>query len=92
MKSSPHLQVGSLYIITCSGATLGREKDLGHTILIPDTQISKVCWAGFVLYDQDYFIYLYNIYKAVVALCMEGGPFTIDTLVLYMKSCNGYIS
>ncbi|KAK2176118.1 hypothetical protein NP493_682g01017 [Ridgeia piscesae] len=51
VKSSPHLQVGSLYIVTCSGATIGREKELGHTILLPDTQVSKMHCA--IQYDAD---------------------------------------
>jgi len=32
----------SLYIITCTGGTVGREKDLGHAIVIPDPAVSKV--------------------------------------------------
>jgi len=32
----------SLYIITCTGGTIGREVHLGHAILIPDAAVSKV--------------------------------------------------
>lgn len=35
-----NLQIGSLFIITCEGGTLGREGD--HALLIPDINISKV--------------------------------------------------
>ncbi|MEE6458533.1 hypothetical protein FKM82_000326 [Ascaphus truei] len=40
---SPVLQKGSLYIITAvKRATIGREKDMGHTIRIPEVSVSKV--------------------------------------------------
>ena len=42
VKESVQLERGSLYIITCSGASIGREKQLDHAIHIPDIQISKV--------------------------------------------------
>jgi len=32
----------SLFIITCTGGTVGREEGLGHAILIPDPAVSKV--------------------------------------------------
>lgn len=35
-----NLSVGSLFIVTCTGGTLGREGD--HAIFIPDINISKV--------------------------------------------------
>jgi len=35
-----NLKVGSLFIVTCDGGTLGREE--GHTVCIPDINISKV--------------------------------------------------
>lgn len=34
------LKIGSLYIITCDGGTLGREGD--HSIIIPDINVSKI--------------------------------------------------
>lgn len=34
------LPIGTLFIVTCGGGTLGREGD--HAILIPDINISKV--------------------------------------------------
>jgi hypothetical protein len=42
VKSSDKLDRGSLYFVTCTGATIGREKDLGHTILLDDVLVSKV--------------------------------------------------
>ena len=42
MTESNSLDCGTLFIITCTGATIGREKDLGHLIQIPDTDVSKV--------------------------------------------------
>lgn len=39
---SPVLQKGSLFIITAvKSATIGREKDMGHTIRIPEVGVSK---------------------------------------------------
>ncbi|KFP24815.1 Angiogenic factor with G patch and FHA domains 1, partial [Colius striatus] len=39
---SPVLQTGSLYIITAvKPATIGREKDVGHTLQIPEVGVSK---------------------------------------------------
>lgn len=40
---SDSLPVGSLFIITCTGGTIGRDTDLGHSIVIPDPLVSKVC-------------------------------------------------
>lgn len=34
------LKLGSLFLVTCLGGTLGREGD--HSVLIPDINISKV--------------------------------------------------
>lgn len=34
------LKVGSLFLVTCTGGSLGREGD--HSVLIPDINISKV--------------------------------------------------
>jgi len=39
---SPSIAESSLFIITCTGGTVGREADLGHAILIPDPAVSKV--------------------------------------------------
>lgn len=36
-----NLKVGTLFIVTCKGGTLGREKS--HAVSIPDINISKVC-------------------------------------------------
>lgn len=35
------LKLGSLFLVTCTGGSLGREGD--HSVLIPDINISKVC-------------------------------------------------
>ena len=32
----------SLFIITCTGGTIGREEELGHAVVIPDPSVSKV--------------------------------------------------
>ncbi|KAI8486546.1 Angiogenic factor with G patch and FHA domains 1 [Branchiostoma belcheri] len=41
VDESDTLRPGSLFIITCDGGTIGREKDMGHAIRIPDLNISK---------------------------------------------------
>ncbi|XP_078573144.1 angiogenic factor with G patch and FHA domains 1-like isoform X7 [Branchiostoma floridae x Branchiostoma japonicum] len=41
VQESDTLRPGSLFIITCDGGTIGREKDMGHAIRIPDLNISK---------------------------------------------------
>ncbi|XP_078668397.1 angiogenic factor with G patch and FHA domains 1-like isoform X3 [Branchiostoma floridae x Branchiostoma belcheri] len=41
VDESDTLRPGSLFIITCDGGTIGREKDMGHAIRIPDVNISK---------------------------------------------------
>ena len=33
---------GSLFMITCTGGTIGREPKSGHAIEIPDLNVSKV--------------------------------------------------
>ncbi|OCU02419.1 angiogenic factor with G patch and FHA domains 1 isoform X1 [Xenopus laevis] len=49
---SPVLQTGTLFIITADKtATIGREKDLGHTIRIPELGISK--FHAEVYFDHD---------------------------------------
>ena len=42
VQSSTCLNVGDLYVITCTGASVGRENGLGHAILIPDPSVNKV--------------------------------------------------
>ncbi len=42
------IQVGSLFIITYAGGTLGREGE--HAILIPDINISKVIYQNRILF------------------------------------------
>uniref|UniRef100_A0A8B9PEE7 Angiogenic factor with G patch and FHA domains 1 n=2 Tax=Apteryx TaxID=8821 RepID=A0A8B9PEE7_APTOW len=49
---SPVLQTGSLYIITAvKPATIGREKDVGHTLQIPEVGVSK--FHAEVYFDHD---------------------------------------
>lgn len=36
----PKLKIGTLFLVTYTGGTLGREGD--HSVLIPDINISKV--------------------------------------------------
>ena len=48
--SSDTLQVGSLHLITYTGTTVGREKNLGHGLIIPDDQVSKVSWIWIKLF------------------------------------------
>ncbi|XP_031550619.1 angiogenic factor with G patch and FHA domains 1-like [Actinia tenebrosa] len=57
VTESDKLKIGTLFIITCTGGTLGREKDVGHGIRIPDVSISK--YHCRISYDQErrqYFI------------------------------------
>lgn len=35
----PKIKVGSLFIVTCNGGTIGREGD--HSVLLPDINVSK---------------------------------------------------
>lgn len=46
---SDHLDYGSLFIITVDGGTIGREKNQGNLIIIPDINISKVRLYSFIL-------------------------------------------
>ncbi|KAI8793156.1 angiogenic factor with G patch and FHA domains 1 [Biomphalaria glabrata] len=42
VEASEHLPLGSLYIITCAGGSIGREQNTGHAIEICDSNISKI--------------------------------------------------
>lgn len=46
-----NLDVGTLFIVTCQGGTIGREGE--HSVLIPDKNISKVI---IFLYCNAYFV------------------------------------
>lgn len=47
-----NLQVGTLFIVTCAGGTLGREGN--HALLIPDINISKVSVnISFIKFSQN---------------------------------------
>ena len=41
----------SLFIVTCTGGTVGRSEDLGHSIVIPDPSVSKVCYSYIAFYE-----------------------------------------
>jgi hypothetical protein len=36
-----NLRVGTLFLVTCTGGTMGREGS-GHSVCIPDINVSKV--------------------------------------------------
>ncbi|CAH1796252.1 unnamed protein product [Owenia fusiformis] len=42
VQVSDTLDRGTLYILTYMGGTIGREKDMGHTVRIPDLNVSKM--------------------------------------------------
>ena len=48
--SSEHLQPGSLQIITCDGATFGRDENYGHMFVMSDDKVSE---ASVKLYPVD---------------------------------------
>ena len=43
VTASDSLDLGTLFLVTLTGTTLGRDENLGHGILLPDEQVSKVC-------------------------------------------------
>lgn len=51
----PKLKVGSLFLVTYIGGSLGREGD--HSVLISDINVSKVC---IIIYINILYI-IYNI-------------------------------
>lgn len=54
---SAKLKVGSLFIITYTGGTIGREKKVSHVLRIPDVEVSKVqCKVEFDRERRQYFI------------------------------------
>lgn len=56
MKSAK-MKVGSLFIITYIGGTIGREKDLSHVIRLPDVEVSKTqCQIEFDKERRQFFI------------------------------------
>lgn len=51
------MKVGSLFIVTCTGGTIGREKDMSHVIRLPDFEVSKLqCNIEFDKERRQYFI------------------------------------
>ncbi|XP_056022574.1 angiogenic factor with G patch and FHA domains 1-like isoform X2 [Ostrea edulis] len=51
VTDSDQLDYGSLFIITCDGGTIGREKNIGNVIIIPDNNISRI--HAQLKYDYD---------------------------------------
>ncbi|KAK3731469.1 hypothetical protein QZH41_013644 [Actinostola sp. cb2023] len=57
VTESDKLKIGTLFVVTCTGGTLGREKDVGHTIRIPDVAVSKYhCKFAYDQERRQYFI------------------------------------
>lgn len=51
------MKVGRLFIVTCTGGTIGREKDMSHVIRLPDVEVSKLqCKIEFDKERRQYFI------------------------------------
>ncbi|KAL9986844.1 hypothetical protein ACROYT_G001050 [Oculina patagonica] len=51
------IKVGSLFIVTYTGGTIGREKEMSHVIRIPDVEVSKVqCKIEFDKERRQFFI------------------------------------
>ena len=42
VTDSDYLDPGTLFIITCDGGQIGREKGQGNAVIIPDINVSKV--------------------------------------------------
>ncbi|XP_033750133.1 angiogenic factor with G patch and FHA domains 1-like [Pecten maximus] len=55
VTDSDIIDPGTLFIVTCTGATVGREKEMGHTVLIPDINISKA--HAEIHFDEDKYHY-----------------------------------
>lgn len=54
---SEKLNVGTLFIITYTGGTIGREKDFSHVIRVPDVEVSKTqCTIEFDKERRQFFI------------------------------------
>ncbi|XP_013379450.1 angiogenic factor with G patch and FHA domains 1 isoform X2 [Lingula anatina] len=70
VKESSTLDVGTLYIFTYPGATIGREKDMGHAILIPDLQVSKM--HAEVKYDDSSQVYTIQDYASQNGTFLNG--------------------
>ncbi|XP_020624844.1 angiogenic factor with G patch and FHA domains 1-like [Orbicella faveolata] len=52
------IKVGSLFIVTYTGGTIGREKDMSHVIRIPDVEVSKLqCKIEFDKERRQFFIW-----------------------------------
>ncbi|XP_021345956.1 angiogenic factor with G patch and FHA domains 1-like isoform X1 [Mizuhopecten yessoensis] len=60
VTDSDTIDPGNLFIITCTGATVGREKEMGHTILIPDINVSKA-HAEIQFDEKEYKYYLTDL-------------------------------
>lgn len=52
-----NMKVGNLFIVTYTGGTIGREKDMSHVIRIPDVEVSKLqCKIDFDKERRQFFI------------------------------------
>ncbi|XP_030049114.1 angiogenic factor with G patch and FHA domains 1 isoform X2 [Microcaecilia unicolor] len=70
---SPVLQTGSLYIITATKhATIGREQDLEHTILIPEATVSK--FHAEVFFDHELESYVIVDQGSQTGTVINGNP------------------
>nr|XP_033785212.1 angiogenic factor with G patch and FHA domains 1 [Geotrypetes seraphini] len=70
---SPVLQTGSLYIITAAKhATIGREQDLEHTILIPEATVSK--FHAEVFFDHESESYVIVDQGSQTGTIINGNP------------------
>ena len=54
VQASDVVDVGTFFLVPCTGGTIGRDKDPRHVIQIQDINMSKVCFS--VLIVMDYFI------------------------------------
>jgi len=53
VSTTPKLQKGFLFIVTCMGGTIGRD-GAHHTIIIPDPNVSKV--SEYILWNDVYYL------------------------------------
>ncbi|NXX78201.1 AGGF1 factor, partial [Urocolius indicus] len=82
---SPVLQTGSLYIITAvKPATIGREKDVGHTLQIPEVGVSK-------FHAEVYFDHSLESYVLVDQGSQNGTVVNGNQILQPKTKCDPYI-
>ncbi|XP_008947415.1 PREDICTED: angiogenic factor with G patch and FHA domains 1, partial [Merops nubicus] len=82
---SPVLQTGSLYIITAvKPATIGREKDVGHTLQIPEVGVSK-------FHAEVYFDHNLQNYVLVDQGSQNGTVVNGNQILQPKTKCNPYV-